>query len=59
MLLLYRPYKAFDYRLGKRSALDWVIDQYQVTTDKRSGTTSDLNRPDDEQFIVQLLRRVV
>ena len=27
----------FDYRLGNRSALDWVIDQYQTSTDKRSG----------------------
>jgi predicted helicase len=53
------PQAAFDYRLGKRCALDWVIDQYQITTDKRSGITSDPNRPDDEQFIVQLVRCVV
>jgi predicted helicase len=59
MLLLYRPYKAFDYRLGNHSTLYWVIDQHQVMTDTRSGITSDLNRPDDEQLIVQLLRRVV
>lgn len=31
------PPEAFNYRLGNRSALDWVIDQYQVSTDKRSG----------------------
>ena len=28
-------------RLGNRSALDWVIDQYQVCTDKRRGITND------------------
>ena len=28
------PAKAFDYRLGNRSALEWVIDQYRVKTDK-------------------------
>ncbi len=39
------PPEVFDYRLGNRSALDWVIDQYQVSTDKRSGITSDPNRP--------------
>src|SRR5687767_4304513 len=43
------PPEAFEYRLGNRSALDWVIDQYQVTTDKRSGITSDPNREDDER----------
>jgi predicted helicase len=24
------PPEVFEYRLGNRSALDWVIDQYQV-----------------------------
>src|SRR5207248_1724633 len=27
------PPEAFEYRLGNRSALEWVIDQYQVSTD--------------------------
>lgn len=31
------PSEAFEYRLGNRSALEWVVDQYQVSTDKRSG----------------------
>lgn len=53
------PPEAFDYKLGNRSALDWVIDQYQVTTDKRSGITSDPNRADDERYIVDLVGRVV
>ncbi|MBL8133863.1 MAG: DEAD/DEAH box helicase [Anaerolineae bacterium] len=54
------PAQAFDYRLGSRSALDWVIDQYQVKTDKRSGITSDPNRySDDERYIAQIVGRVV
>jgi predicted helicase len=53
------PAEAFDYRLGNRSALDWVIDQYQVTTDKRSGITSDPNREDEPRYIVDLVGRVV
>jgi predicted helicase len=53
------PPEAFEYRLGNRSALEWVIDQYQVCTDKRSGITSDPNRADDEQYIVRLVRQVV
>ena len=54
------PAEAFEYRLGNRSALDWVIDQYQVSTDKRSGITSDPNGySDDERYIVDLVERVV
>ncbi len=53
------PPEAFDYRLGNRSALDWVIDQYRVKTDKRSGITNDPNRPDDPQYIVKLIGKVI
>jgi predicted helicase len=53
------PSEVFNYRLGNRSALDWVIDQYQVSTDKRSGVTSDPNRPDDPEYIVRLAGQVV
>jgi predicted helicase len=49
------PPEVFAYRLGNRSALDWVIDQYQVSTDKRSGITSD----DDPEYIVRLVEKVV
>ncbi len=53
------PPAALEYRLGNRSALEWVVNQYQVKTDKRSGIVNDPNRPDDPQYIVNLLRRVV
>ncbi len=53
------PPQAFEYRLGNRSALEWVIDQYQVSEDKQSGITSDPNRPDDEEYIVRLVGQVV
>lgn len=45
----------FDYRFGSRSALGWVIDQYQVSTDQRSGIASDPNRPDDPKYIVRFV----
>ena len=51
--------KAFDYRLGNRSALEWVIDQYRVKTDKRSGIVNDPNRADDPEYIVKLIGKVV
>jgi predicted helicase len=53
------PPAVFDYRLGNRSALDWVIDQYRVTEDARSGIASDPNREDDPQYIVRLVGQVV
>jgi len=53
------PPQVFEYRLGNRSALDWVIDQYQVSEDKRSGIQSDPNRPDKPEYIVRLVGQVV
>ena len=53
------PTAVYDYRLGTRSALEWVIDQYRVKTDKRSGIINDPNRPDDPRYIVDLIGRVI
>ncbi len=53
------PAQAFNYRLGNRSAPEWVIDQYRVKTDKRSGIVNDPNRADDPQYIVGLIGRVI
>jgi predicted helicase len=53
------PPETFNYRLGNRSALEWVIDQYQISTDKRSGITSDPNREDDPEYIVRLVGQVI
>jgi predicted helicase len=47
------PPETFDYRLGSRSALDWIIDQYQVKGE------SDPNREDDPGYIVRLIGQVV
>ena len=52
------PQDCFHYRLGNRSALEWVIDQYQVSEDKRSGIVSDPNNLDDEEYIVRLVGKV-
>ena len=53
------PIKAFDYRLGNRSALEWVIDQYRVKTDKRTEIVNNPNRTDDPQYIVKLVGKVI
>jgi predicted helicase len=53
------PKETFEYRLGNRSALEWVIDQYQASTDKRSGITNDPNRDDDPTYILRLIGQVI
>jgi predicted helicase len=53
------PPEVFDYKLGNRSALEWVIDQYRVTRDEHGKVVSDPNRLDDEQYIVRLIGQVI
>ena len=53
------PAEPFEYRLGNRSALEWIIDQFQGKTDARSGLSSDPNRADDEEYVARLVRQVV
>ena len=56
------PPAAHEYRLGSRSALDWLIDRYQVRTDKKSGITNDPNDWATEhgqpRYIIDLVKRV-
>ena len=57
------PESAHDYRLGSRSAIDWIIDRYQIKTHKESGIVNDPNdwadEHDDPTYIFDLLRRIV
>jgi predicted helicase len=53
------PAEVFEYRLGNRSALEWIIDQYQVGTDKRSGITNDPNRTYDAEYVIRLIGQVI
>ncbi|MGS2619680.1 type ISP restriction/modification enzyme [Micromonospora sp. LZ34] len=54
------PEDAYRYQLGARSAIEWIIDRYQVKTDKDSGIVNDPNDwSDDPRYIVDLLKRIV
>jgi hypothetical protein len=44
--------------VSHRSALEWMIDQYQVSTDS-AGITNDLNRDDDPTYILRLIGQVI
>lgn len=52
------PEKAHRYRLGNRSALEWLVDQYQVRHYKRYDITHDPNDPEDKWYIVRLIKKV-
>lgn len=54
------PKKAYEYVVNGRSAIEWIIDQYQVKTDKKSGITDDPNDySEDEKYIFNLLLRII
>ena len=53
------PAEVYDYRLGTRSALEWVVDQYRVKVDRRSGIKNDPNREAEPRYIVDLIGRVI
>lgn len=57
------PEEANEYQVNGRSALEWVIDRYQVKTDKKSLITNDPNdycrAVNNPRYIVDLIKRLV
>lgn len=57
------PEDAQRYMLGARSALDWILERYQVKTDKASGIVNDPNDWSREhgqpRYIIDLIGRIV
>lgn len=59
------PVEAYDYKLGKQSALEWIIDQYKIKEDKDtkkhqgSYIVNDPNREAEQRYIVDLIARVI
>jgi predicted helicase len=57
------PEDAYRYMLGSRSAIEWIIDRYQVKTDRASGIANDPNdwsrEVGDPRYIIDLLARIV
>ena len=57
------PEEAYRYQLGSRSAVEWIIDRYQVKTDKASGIVNDPNdwsrEVGDPRYILDLLARIL
>ena len=54
------PEKAYEYVVNGRPAIEWIIDQYQVKTDKKSRITDDPNDfSNDPKYILNLLLSVI
>ena len=54
------PEEAYRYEVAGRSAIWWIMNRYQVKTDKKSGIVNDPNTySDDPRYIIDLLARIV
>jgi len=57
------PPEALEYVVNGKPAIEWVMERYQVTTDKDSGIRNDPNdwcvEHGDPRYIVDLVKRVV
>jgi predicted helicase len=54
------PDQAFDYEVSGRSAIEWLMDRYEVKVDKDSGIRNDPNLwSDDPRYVVDLVARIV
>ena len=57
------PTEVYEYVVNGKSAIEWIMERYAVTTDKKSGITNDPNdwarEHNDEKYILNLLLRVI
>ena len=57
------PKKAYEYIVNGKSAIEWIMERYSITTDKKSGIVNNPNdwcdEVNDEKYIFNLLLRVI
>ena len=54
------PLEAYDYIVNGKSAIEWIMERYQITKDKDSGIVNDPNDwSDDPRYIIDLVKRIV
>lgn len=57
------PAKAYEYVVNGKSAIEWIMERYQVKTDPKSGITNDPNHWSEEvgneRYILDLLLSLV
>ena len=54
------PLETYDYIVNGKSALEWIMERYQITKDKDSQILNDPNDwSDDPRYIIDLIKRIV
>ncbi len=57
------PEEAYEYIVNGKSAIEWLMDRYAVTTDKDSGIVNDPNdwctEHNNPRYIIDLIKRIV
>ncbi len=54
------PLAAYEYKVCDRSAIEWIMERYQITKHKESGILNDPNQwSDDPHYIINLVKRIV
>lgn len=57
------PLRAYDYVINGRSAIEWIMDRYQIRVDKASGIENDPNKWGEEhgnpRYILDLLMSII
>jgi predicted helicase len=56
------PLEAYEYEINGRSAIEWVMDRYQISTDKDSGLINNPNdwceETEDAEYILNLIKKI-
>lgn len=54
------PLEAYEYQVNGKSAIDWIIERYAISSDKDNGIQNDPNEwSDDPKYIIELVKRIV
>ena len=54
------PLSAYNYIVNGKSAIDWIMERYQITIDKDSGIKNNPNDwSDNPRYIIDLIKRIV
>jgi predicted helicase len=57
------PEDAYRYQINGKSAIEWIMERYQIKTDSKTGIVNDPNywasEHDNPRYILDLLKRIV
>jgi len=54
------PLETYEYVINGKSAIEWILDRYQISINKDSGIKNDPNEwSNDPRYILDLLKRIV